>query len=142
MDHREKKIFEKKKKKKYLINSNLRGGKRMPATIAQRIAQRTRRRRRREAYLRERQRLAQSLRNIDARQIDNENRRHSLRLECHHMNRGQPGRYTAVLFWGRELDKIRRVRFSGPGELSHPGGSVTHILNKSFLCIMCVGEFL
>ena len=70
----------------------------MPATIAQRIAQRTRRRRRREAYLRERQRLAQILRNIDARQIDNENRRHSLRLECHHMNRGQPGRYTAVLF--------------------------------------------
>lgn len=70
----------------------------MPATIAQRIAQRTRRRRRREAYLRERQRLAQILHNIEARGINNENRRRSLRLECQHLNREHPGRYTAVLF--------------------------------------------
>ncbi len=62
------------------------------------IAQRNSRRRQREARRQERQRLAQILRNIDARQIWNENRRHSLRLECRHLNRGQPGRYTAVLF--------------------------------------------
>ncbi len=62
------------------------------------IAQRNSRRRQREARRRERQRLAQLLRNIDARQINNENRRYSLRLECHRLNRNQPGRYTAVLF--------------------------------------------
>ncbi len=62
------------------------------------IAQRNSRRRQREASRRERQRLAQLLHNIKVRGINNENRRSSLRLECQHLNRDQPGRYTAVLF--------------------------------------------
>ena len=62
------------------------------------IAQRNRRRRQREARRRELQRLAQLLRNIEARGINNENRRTSLRLECQHLNRAHPGRYTAILF--------------------------------------------
>jgi hypothetical protein len=62
------------------------------------IAQRNRRRRQREARRRELQRLAQLLRNIEARGINNENRRTSLRLECQHLNRAHTGRYTAVLF--------------------------------------------
>ena len=61
------------------------------------IAQRNNRRRQREARRREQQRIAQLLRDITARGI-NDGRRYSLRLASQYLNRDQPGRYSFVLF--------------------------------------------
>ena len=61
------------------------------------VAQRNIRRHQSDARRRERQRIAQLLRDIAARGI-NDGRRYSLRLASQYLNRDHPGRYTFVLF--------------------------------------------
>jgi len=61
------------------------------------VAQRNIRRHQSDARRRERQRIAQLLRDIAARGI-NAGRRYSLRLASQYLNRDHPGRYTFVLF--------------------------------------------